>query len=61
MELTREQLGYWHDAYSSDRDLRTKDMQIEHRIWFETDKAEFEVWIAPDSRCLTSPAHLSNP
>ena len=58
MELTREQLGFWHDAYSSDRDLRTKDMQIEHRIWFETDKAEFEVWIAPDSRCLTSPALL---
>ncbi len=58
MTLTRDQLGYWHDAYSSERNRLTHDMKIEHNLWFGTDNADFEVWIAPDSRCQTSPALL---
>ena len=43
--LTPEQLGYWHEAHDG----------LNSRVWFDTDEAEFMVWIAPDSRCLTTP------
>ena len=48
--LTADQLGYWHDAYSSGTN---------HQIWFDTDKADFLIWIAPDSRCQTTPVTIS--
>ena len=44
-ELNREQLGYWHEEHDG----------FESRVWFATDDAAFRVWIAPDSRCLTTP------
>ena len=44
--LTSEQLGYWHEEFNG----------LNSRVWFATDDAEFEVWIAPDSRRQTSPA-----
>ena len=40
--LTREQLGYWHE----------EKHDCDSRVWFATDDADFEFWIAPDSRCL---------
>ena len=47
--LTEEQLGYWHESH---HDFASK-------VWFETDAAEYEVWIAPDSRCQTTPVQLT--
>ena len=47
--LTEEQLGYWHESH---HDCASK-------VWFETDAAEYEVWIAPDSRCQTTPVLLT--
>ena len=47
-ELNREQLGYWHEEHDG----------FESRVWFATDDAAFRVWIASDSRCLTTPAEL---
>ena len=47
--LTEEQLGYWHEAKHD----------CESRVWFATDKADFHLWIAPDSRCRTKPLTLS--
>ena len=38
--LTKAQLGYWHEEKHG----------RESRVWFETDKTNFKVWIAPDSR-----------
>ena len=46
--LTREQLGYWHEK----RDCQNS------RVWFDTDDAEFELWIAPDSRSVRTPVRL---
>lgn len=47
--LTDEQLGYWHESH---HDFASK-------VWFETDSADYEVWIAPDSRCQTTPVQLT--
>ena len=47
--LTEEQLGYWHESH---HDFASK-------VWFETDAADYEVWIAPDSRCQTTPVQLT--
>lgn len=47
--LTREDLGYWHQEYKG----------LTSRVWFDTDRANFQVWIAPDSRCMTTPVTLS--
>jgi beta-glucosidase len=58
MVLTRKQLGYWHEDYSSERNFQTHDIKVEHNLWFDTDNADYEVWIAPDSRCQTTPALL---
>ena len=41
--LKSEDLGYWHEAHEG----------MKSRVWFATDKAEWDLWIAPDSRCLT--------
>ena len=46
--LTREQLGYWHEEHNG----------MTSRVWFATDDAPFRFWIAPDSRCLTSPVEI---
>ncbi|MDY6406705.1 MAG: hypothetical protein SPK97_06210 [Bacteroidales bacterium] len=32
---------------------------LNSRVWFDTDTAEFLFWIAPDSRCQTTPCHFS--
>ena len=37
--LTQDQLGYWHE----------KQNGFESRVWFATDDADFQIWIAPDS------------
>jgi len=47
--LTPEQLGYWHEAKHG----------FDSRVWFATDPVEFDIRIAPDSRCNTAPAVLS--
>lgn len=47
--LTEEQLGYWHESH---QDCTSK-------VWFATDAADYEVWIAPDSRCQTTPVQLT--
>ena len=36
--LTKEQLGYWHE----------KKNGLESRVWFATDDADFQIWIAPN-------------
>ena len=46
--LTREQLGYWHEQHDG----------LQSRVWFATDDTAFRIWIAPDSRCLTSPVEI---
>jgi len=53
--LTPQKLAYWHDSYSSERNHWTQDLKIEHNLWFGTDDADFQAWIAPDSRCQTTP------
>ena len=40
--LKAEDLGYWHEEKHG----------FESRVWFETDKTEFAVWIAPDSKSV---------
>ena len=47
--LTPEQLGYWHETKNG----------FESRVWFATDKADFKIWMAPDSRCQTNPVTIS--
>ena len=46
-QLTKEDLGYWHEEHTS----------IHHTPYtlhyFDTDHAEFELWVAPDSECRT--------
>ena len=46
--LSKEQLGYWHESHQ----------ECSSKVWFETDAAEYEIWIAPDSRCQTTPVQL---
>ena len=48
-ELTPEQLGYWHEEKDG----------LNSRVWFATDETSFRVWIAPDSRCQTTPAEFT--
>ena len=48
--LSAADLGYWHEAHDG----------LNSRVWFATDKAEWELWIAPDSRCLTNPVRWKN-
>lgn len=43
--ITEQQLGYWHEQWST----------TTSRVWYETDNAEFELWISPDSRRMTKP------
>lgn len=47
--LTREQLGYWHE----------QKQDCNSHVWFATDDADFELWVAPDSRCLTIPVKFA--
>ena len=47
--LTPEQLGYWHEAKKG----------YESCVWYATDKVDFKIWIAPDSRCQTVPTIIS--
>jgi len=49
--LTPRQLGYWHEQQKG----------FESSVWFDTDDAPFEVWIAPDSRCQTASVALKKP
>ena len=46
-QLTKEDLGYWHEEYTT----------VHHTPstlhYFDTDHAEFELWVAPDSDCRT--------
>ena len=37
--LTKEDLGYWHEAHDG----------LNSRVWFDTDDAEFDFWIAPNA------------
>lgn len=55
-ELNEDDLGYWHETFESDNDSPVAT----HRYSYETDKAEFEFWIAPDSRCLTTPVRFQS-
>lgn len=55
--LTTDQLGYWHDSYST---ITHQSSPItHHEVWFDTDEADFRIWIAPDSRCQTNPVMTS--
>lgn len=47
--LTKEQLGYWHQKWE----------QSAMKVYYDTDSVEFQVWIAPDSRCQTKPQRFS--
>ena len=44
--LRRADLGYWHQEYQGQSS----------RVWFDTDASDYQVWIAPDSRCQMEPA-----
>ena len=55
-QLTPEQLGYWHEEYSY---TVHPTPYTSHQLWFATDHTDFQVWIAPDSRCLTKPVTIS--
>ena len=46
--LTKDLLGYWHEEHNG----------LSSRVWFETDEADFDVWIAPDSRRQTVPCAI---
>ncbi len=48
-DLNRGQLGYWHE----------QKRDCESRVWFATDPAEYEIWVAPDSRCTTHSVRFS--
>ena len=52
--LTPEQLGYWHESY----EISNLQSSISN-LQFSTDTASFRLWIAPDSRCLTTPVEIS--
>ena len=54
--LTEEQLGYWHEKFSI---TNNQSPITNHEVWFATDAAEYELWIAPDSRCQTTPVQLT--
>ena len=54
--LTEEQLGYWHEKFSI---TNHQSPITNHEVWFATDAAEYELWIAPDSRCQTTPVQLT--
>ena len=72
--LTPEQLGYWHETWESNPSpITTHQSPItnhqlpitnnhspitSHRYFFSTDPVDFDVWIAPDSRCQTSPVTI---
>ena len=43
MTIHKKDLGYWHE----------EKHDCESRVWFATDAAEYEIWVAPDSRCAT--------
>ena len=47
--LTREQLGYWHEEWI--RSSRRSPLTAHY--YFDTDPVDFDIWIAPDSRCDT--------
>lgn len=47
--LTSEQLGYWHERHND----------THSEVWFATDNSDFLLWVAPDSRCQTTPAPFS--
>lgn len=49
-ELDRNQLGYWHETKNG----------FESRVWFATDEADFDVWIAPDSRSVRGTQKVCN-
>ena len=53
--LSREQLGYWHEQWTKS----SRHASHTAGYYFDTDPADFNIWIAPDSRCLTTPALLS--
>ena len=48
--LTKEDLGYWHEAKNG----------FDSRVWFATDEADFDVWIAPDSRSVRGTQKVCN-
>ena len=43
--ITREQMAYWHEEHNG----------LNSRVWLGTDKAKAHIWVAPDSRCETTP------
>ena len=43
--LTPQKVAYWHE----------EKQDCNSRVWFGYDDADFELWVAPDSRCLTQP------
>ena len=47
-ELTPQLLAYWHELHDG----------LSSRVWLATDNADFEVWVAPDSRCQTKPISI---
>ena len=49
--LSPEQLGYWHELIEDGK----------HSYYFATDDVVFQAWIAPDSRCLTTPVPFRLP
>ena len=55
-EIGAEQLGYWHESYTVSGGEKSV---TDHKVWFATDDADFELWVAPDSRCQTQPVHIS--
>ena len=61
--LTEEQLGYWHEKFSITNNqspiTNNQSPITAHRYFFATDAAEYELWIAPDSRCQTTPVQLT--
>jgi len=49
-------LGYWHEEWQSSS-VRTESPYAHY--FFATDKADFLLWMAPDSRCMTKPVPFS--
>ena len=43
--LVPKQLAYWHEEKDG----------LKSSVWFGTDDADVELWVAPDSRCQTKP------
>ena len=48
--ISKEQLGYWHQEWTS---------PSTSRVWFEVDKNEYEFWLAPNSLRLTKPITIT--